>query len=249
MTKIVNLSDIYLTGGSNGAIIGVVVAIIVIIIIVIVIIVMSSSSKTPTQTPSNSGSDDTSDAGSDDTSDAGSDDTSDAGSDDTSDAPPSGCMASSTNNLLSIANQTKMGNWPDTGMTAAQCQSACEGTVGCTGWWSYVNDTKDCYLAGGDVTLSSDSRTDRTVGMCTDTASSCPVSSDGNLLSITNQTKMGGWPDTGMTPAQCQASCENTPGCSGWWSYTNDNKDCYIATGDVTVTTDNRIDRTVGVCN
>ena len=59
-----------------------------------------------------------------------------------------------------------MGSWPDQGMTPAQCQSRCEGTIGCSGWWTYANDTKNCYTAGGDVTVTSDDRTDRTVGAC-----------------------------------------------------------------------------------
>ena len=118
MTKIVNLPDIHLYGGANkGMIIGIVVAVVIIIVIIVILIVVTSQSSTST-TPDSSGSSGTDSAGSGSSGSSGT----------------AGCPASTSGNLLSISNQTKMGSWPDTGMTAFQCQSKCENTPGCSGW-------------------------------------------------------------------------------------------------------------------
>ena len=142
-----------------------------------------------------------------------------------------------------------MGTWPNKNLTADQCRKTCEGTIGCSGWWSYNNPTKDCYISGGTPTLSSDTSTTRTIGICLDQASSCPRKTTGNLLSFKNSKKLGNWPNKGLSASLCESSCQETTGCSAWWSYDNTGKDCYMATGNsIAVETDENSTRTVGTC-
>ena len=58
-----------------------------------------------------------------------------------------------------------------------------------------------------------------------------------------------GWPLTGLSSVTCKKICEGLDDCTAWWSYDNENQDCYLVSNTSPTLTDSTESTiSAGVC-